>query len=120
MPPAGLGSDADFRACREVRRRRRRHQRTHARSVGLTHPAAAQAAVRALSCEVTPGRAGPLAFELEGGRAALSYGFFLQDSRARGQQRWYALKVLSDEVRGLVAAWWVAPPPPLLRSAVPS
>lgn len=49
-----------------------------------------RACVRSLSCEVCPGREGPLLFGDEEHGYVFSYAFFLKDHEARGMQRWYA------------------------------
>ena len=49
------------------------------------------ACVRSLSCEVCPGREGPIMFGDEASGYVFSYTFFLKDSQSRGFQRWYSI-----------------------------
>jgi len=49
------------------------------------------ACVRSLSCEVCPGREGPIMFGDEASGYVFSYTFFLKDMQSRGFQRWYSL-----------------------------
>ncbi|CAB4040680.1 Folliculin, partial [Paramuricea clavata] len=46
-----------------------------------------QACVRSLSCEICPGREGPIFFGEDANGYVLSHTFFLKDSQARGLQR---------------------------------
>lgn len=41
-----------------------------------------------LSCEICPGREGPIFFGEDANGYVLSHTFFLKDSQARGLQRW--------------------------------
>ena len=43
-----------------------------------------------LSCEVCPGREGPIMFGDEASGYVFSHTFFLKDTQSRGFQRWYA------------------------------
>ena len=63
------------------------------------------ACVRSLSCEVCPGREGPIMFGDEASGYVFSYTFFLKDSQSRGFQRWYSvICVMMDKVY-LVNSW---------------
>ena len=55
------------------------------------------AAIRALSCEVSQAREGPLLFADPTVSTVLANNFFLKDSGARGFQRYYSIMVLSRE-----------------------
>lgn len=60
------------------------------------------ACVRALSCEICPGREGAIMFGDDDG-TCLSYAFRLRDSDARGFARWYAIILLSVDVYHVAA-----------------
>lgn len=63
------------------------------------------ACVRSLSCEVCPGREGPIMFGDEASGYVFSHTFFLKDSQSRGFQRWYSvICVMMDRVY-LVNSW---------------
>eukprot|EP00794_Sanderia_malayensis_P015702 gene15702-17286_t len=63
------------------------------------------ACVRSLSCEVCPGREGPIMFGDETSGYVFSHTFFLKDSQSRGFQRWYSLIcVMMDHVY-LMNSW---------------
>uniref|UniRef100_A0A5F9C1K3 Folliculin n=1 Tax=Oryctolagus cuniculus TaxID=9986 RepID=A0A5F9C1K3_RABIT len=59
-----------------------------------------QACVRSLSCEVCPGREGPIFFGDEQHGFVFSHTFFIKDSLARGFQRWYSIIAIIDELQG--------------------
>ena len=64
-----------------------------------------RACVRSLSCEVCPGREGPLLFGDEAHGYVFSYAFRLRDHEARGGQRWYSLiLVMADHIH-LISSW---------------
>jgi folliculin len=58
------------------------------------------ACVRALSCELCPGREGPVLFGDDEG-AALSYLFRVRDIEARGCARWFCIILLSPDAHHL-------------------
>lgn len=60
------------------------------------------ACVRALSCEICPGREGPILFG-DDDCTSLAYAFRLRDSEARGFARWYSLILLSCDAYHLAA-----------------
>lgn len=63
------------------------------------------ACVRSLSCEVCPGREGPIMFGDDASGYVFSYTFFLKDSQSRGFQRWYSvICVMMDRIY-LVNSW---------------
>ena len=63
------------------------------------------ACVKSLSCEVCPGREGPIMFGDEASGYVFSHTFFLKDSQSRGFQRWYSIIcVMMDRVY-LVNSW---------------
>jgi len=66
-----------------------------------------QACVRSLSCEVCPGREGPIFFghESNQGSHTLSYTFYVKDSLARGFQRFYSIVVLMSDKMFLLNSW---------------
>ncbi|XP_059500348.1 folliculin, partial [Stegostoma tigrinum] len=64
-----------------------------------------QACVRSLSCEVCPGREGPIFFGDEQHGFAFSHTFFIKDSLARGFQRWYSLVVVMMDRIYLINSW---------------
>lgn len=68
-------------------------------------PTLRHAVLRAVSCEVLPGREGPLLFSSPSSSAVLCHSFSLKDSRARGHRRQYALLVVSRERHHLAAHW---------------
>ncbi|XP_070580543.1 folliculin-like [Ptychodera flava] len=63
-----------------------------------------QACLRSLSCEVCPGREGPIYFGDELGHV-LSHTFFMKDSQARGLQRWYSIIVVMMDRIYLLNSW---------------
>ncbi|XP_077172639.1 folliculin [Paroedura picta] len=64
-----------------------------------------QACVRSLSCEVCPGREGPIFFGDEQHGFVFSHTFFIKDSLARGFQRWYSIiTVMMDRIY-LINSW---------------
>ncbi|XP_042236126.1 folliculin-like isoform X2 [Homarus americanus] len=64
-----------------------------------------QACIRSLSCEVCPGREGPIYFGDEARGHVLSHTFFLRDVQARGFQRWYSILVLMKDKMLLLNSW---------------
>jgi folliculin len=62
--------------------------------------------VRSLSCELCPGREGPMIFsESEGRLHALSYMFKVHDFEARGYYRWYSLILVLQDSTKLFSAY---------------
>nr|CAD7199377.1 unnamed protein product [Timema douglasi] len=64
-----------------------------------------QACIRSLSCEVTPGREGPLYFGDKLRGHVLSHTFSLKDAQARGFQRWFSIIVLMKDKYFLLNSW---------------
>ncbi|XP_072045246.1 LOW QUALITY PROTEIN: folliculin-like [Amphiura filiformis] len=64
-----------------------------------------QACIRSLSCEVCPGREGPIFVGDEHNGYVLSYTFFVKDSQARGFQRWYSIIVVMMDRIFLLNSW---------------
>lgn len=64
-----------------------------------------QACIRSLSCEVCPGKEGPIYFGDEARGHVLSYTFFLRDVQARGFQRLYSIMVLMKDKMLLLNSW---------------
>lgn len=64
-----------------------------------------QACLRSLSCEVCPGREGPMMFGDPTNGYVFSYAFFLQDHQARGSQRWYSVVFLMQDHVHLISCW---------------
>ncbi|XP_078393759.1 folliculin [Cetorhinus maximus] len=64
-----------------------------------------QACVRSLSCEVCPGREGPIFFGDEQHGFVFSHTFFIKDSLARGFQRWYSIIVVAMDRIYLINSW---------------
>ncbi|KAG0729756.1 Folliculin [Chionoecetes opilio] len=64
-----------------------------------------EACIRSLSCEVCPGKEGPIYFGDEARGHVLSYTFFLRDVQARGFQRWYSIMVLMKDKMLLLNSW---------------
>ncbi|XP_014671045.1 PREDICTED: folliculin-like isoform X2 [Priapulus caudatus] len=64
-----------------------------------------QACVRSLSCEVCPGREGPIFFGDDVRGHVLSHTFFVKDSHARGFQRWYSIIVVMTDKVFLLNSW---------------
>lgn len=64
-----------------------------------------QACVRSLSCEVCPGREGPLLFGNADAGYTFSYAFFLKDHQARGFQRWYSVILVMTDYLHLISCW---------------
>lgn len=64
-----------------------------------------QACIRSLSCEVCPGREGPIFFgDIQQGHA-ISYTFFIKDNQARGFQRLYSILVVMMDKIYLLNSW---------------
>ncbi|XP_025081597.1 folliculin-like isoform X2 [Pomacea canaliculata] len=64
-----------------------------------------QACIRSLSCEVCPGREGPIFFGDEQNGYVLSYTFYVKDTQARGLQRWYSIIVFMMDRIYLLNSW---------------
>ncbi|XP_055934731.1 folliculin-like [Argiope bruennichi] len=64
-----------------------------------------QACVRSLSCEVCPGREGPIFFGDDHRGHVLSHTFFLKDSQARGFQSWYSIIIVMRDKFFLLNSW---------------
>ncbi|XP_061572963.1 folliculin [Cololabis saira] len=64
-----------------------------------------QACVRSLSCEVCPGREGPIFFGDEQQGFVFSHTFFIKDSLARGFQRWYSIVMVAMDRIYLINSW---------------
>ncbi|KAK2180129.1 hypothetical protein NP493_458g03052 [Ridgeia piscesae] len=64
-----------------------------------------QACLRSLSCEVCPGREGPIFFGDDHRGHVLSYTFFMKDSQARGFQHWYSIIVVMMDKVYLLNSW---------------
>ncbi|XP_068248774.1 folliculin [Palaemon carinicauda] len=64
-----------------------------------------QGCIRSLSCEVCPGKEGPIYFGDEARGHVLSYTFFLRDVQARGFQRWYSILILMKDKMLLLNSW---------------
>ncbi|XP_069189382.1 folliculin isoform X2 [Procambarus clarkii] len=64
-----------------------------------------EACIRSLSCEVCPGREGPIYFGDEFRGHVLSHTFFLRDVQARGFQRWYSILILMKDKMLLLNSW---------------
>lgn len=64
-----------------------------------------QACIRSLSCEVCPGKEGPIYFGDEARGHVLSYTFFLRDVQARGFKRWYSIMVVMKDKMLLLNSW---------------
>ncbi|KAI4873569.1 hypothetical protein NFI96_026258 [Prochilodus magdalenae] len=64
-----------------------------------------QACVRSLSCEVCPGREGPIFFGDEQHGFVFSHTFFIKDSLARGFQRWYSIVMVAMDRIYLINSW---------------
>lgn len=64
-----------------------------------------QACVRSLSCEVCPGREGPIFFGDDHRGHVLSHTFFLKDSQARGFQSWYSIIIVMKDKIFLLNSW---------------
>eukprot|EP00126_Sphaerothecum_destruens_P008353 Sdes_comp20180_c0_seq1m13432 len=64
-----------------------------------------QACVRSLSCEVCPGREGPVLFGDDKSGYVFSYAFKIKDGQARGFQRWYTIIVLMTDKNYLINSW---------------
>ncbi|KNE58158.1 hypothetical protein AMAG_04973 [Allomyces macrogynus ATCC 38327] len=73
------------------------------------YPAVKSACVRALSCEVTSNRAGPMLFTLDGPNGnplyTIAHFFQLADRESRGNTRAFALLFMSDQGDHIVQAW---------------
>jgi hypothetical protein len=61
--------------------------------------------VTSLSCELSPGREGPVLFGDDRNGYVLSYMFKIHDSLARGHQRCYSLIFLMTDRIHLLASW---------------
>lgn len=64
-----------------------------------------QACVRSLSCEVCPGREGPMFFGEESSGYVFTHTFFLKDAQSRGFQRWYSIIAVMKDRIYLVNSW---------------
>ncbi|XP_021928434.1 folliculin isoform X2 [Zootermopsis nevadensis] len=64
-----------------------------------------QACIRSLSCEVSPGKEGPVFFGDEVRGHVLSYTFFLKDAQARGFHRWFSVIILMRDKFFLLNSW---------------
>uniref|UniRef100_A0A8C6WJZ2 Folliculin n=1 Tax=Neogobius melanostomus TaxID=47308 RepID=A0A8C6WJZ2_9GOBI len=64
-----------------------------------------QACVRSLSCEVCPGREGPIFFGDELHGFVFSHTFFIKDVLARGFQRWYSIVMVATDRIYLINSW---------------
>lgn len=64
-----------------------------------------QACIRSLSCEVSPGKEGPVFFGDEIRGHVLSYTFFLKDAQARGFHRWFSISVIMRDKFFLLNSW---------------
>ncbi|XP_069701383.1 folliculin isoform X2 [Periplaneta americana] len=64
-----------------------------------------QACIRSLSCEVSPGKEGPVFFGDEVRGHVLSYTFFLKDAQARGFHRWFSITILMKDKFFLLNSW---------------
>ncbi|KAL4239804.1 hypothetical protein ACF0H5_000607 [Mactra antiquata] len=64
-----------------------------------------QACIRSLSCEVCPGREGPIFFGDEQQGHAISYTFYIKDYQARGFQRLYSVIVVMMDKIYLLNSW---------------
>ncbi|KAK3612240.1 hypothetical protein CHS0354_039522 [Potamilus streckersoni] len=64
-----------------------------------------QACIRSLSCEVCPGREGPIFFGEEQDGYVISYTFYIKDNQARGLQRWYSIIVVMMDKIYLLNSW---------------
>ncbi|GAB6031058.1 hypothetical protein CHUAL_007870 [Chamberlinius hualienensis] len=64
-----------------------------------------QACVRSLSCEVCPGREGPIFFGDQQRGHVYSHTFFVKDSHSRGFQRWYSIIVVMMDKIFLLNSW---------------
>ncbi|XP_032241898.1 folliculin [Nematostella vectensis] len=64
-----------------------------------------QACVRSLSCEVCPGREGPMFFGEEASGYVFTHTFFLKDKQSRGFQRWYSIICVMKDRIYLINSW---------------
>lgn len=64
-----------------------------------------QACLRSLSCEVCPGREGPIFFGDKQQGNVLSYTFYIQDNQARGFKRWYSIIIVMMDKVYLLNSW---------------
>ncbi|XP_014783821.1 folliculin [Octopus bimaculoides] len=64
-----------------------------------------QACLRSLSCEVCPGREGPIFFGDKQQGNVLSYTFYIQDNQARGFKRWYSIIIVMMDKLYLLNSW---------------
>ncbi|KAK3752031.1 hypothetical protein QZH41_019384 [Actinostola sp. cb2023] len=64
-----------------------------------------QACVRSLSCEVCPGREGPMFFGEEASGYVFTHTFFLKDKQSRGFQRWYSIICVMKDKIYLINSW---------------
>nr|XP_009860385.1 folliculin-like [Ciona intestinalis]XP_018669825.1 folliculin-like [Ciona intestinalis] len=64
-----------------------------------------QACVRSLSCEVCPGREGPIMFGDGQHGYVISYTFYVKDNLARGLQRWYSIICIMKDRVFLIQSW---------------
>ncbi|EDV28164.1 uncharacterized protein TRIADDRAFT_53485 [Trichoplax adhaerens] len=63
------------------------------------------ACIRSLSCEICPGREGPVIFGDSFKGYVFSYTFSLKDVEARGQQKWYSIIIVSKDKIFLINSW---------------
>jgi len=61
------------------------------------------AVIRAISCEVSVKREGPILFSDPSVSTVFANNFFLKDSKARGFQRYYSILIMSRERQYLIA-----------------
>ena len=103
---AGRGGGADCERCSSLSTTRSLLTSSHHCQTFLSTQSGARpelqalvrtAAIRALSCEVSQAREGPLLFADPTVSTVLANNFFLKDSGARGFQRYYSIMVLSRE-----------------------
>uniref|UniRef100_A0A8C5XWY2 Folliculin n=1 Tax=Microcebus murinus TaxID=30608 RepID=A0A8C5XWY2_MICMU len=71
----------------------------------VSHHIVRQACVRSLSCEVCPGREGPIFFGDEQHGFVFRTTFFIKDSLARGFQRWYSIITIMMDRIYLINSW---------------
>ncbi|KAK7500901.1 hypothetical protein BaRGS_00007781 [Batillaria attramentaria] len=64
-----------------------------------------QACIRSLSCEVCPGREGPIFYGDDQNGSVLSHTFYVPDSQARGKQRLYSIVVFMMDRIYLLNSW---------------
>ncbi|XP_066990996.2 triokinase/FMN cyclase, partial [Anabrus simplex] len=64
-----------------------------------------QACFRSLSCEVSPGKEGPVFFGDDVRGHVASHTFFLKDAQARGFHRWFSILILMRDKLFLLNSW---------------